>query len=64
MFGEASSPKGHGMTRQEQIWSKPMQKAKDLANTHAPILRSVGVSSWAKSIYEALEAQKELKARG
>lgn len=53
------------MTNQEftHIWHKPMQKAKDLANTHAPVLRSVGVSGWAKAIYEALEAQKELKAR-
>lgn len=52
------------MTRQEQIWHKPMQKARDLANTHAPVLKSVGVSSWAKSIFDALAAQKELKARG
>ena len=54
------------MTDQQflRIWQKPMEKAKDLANTHAQALRSVGVSSWAKSIYEALEAQKELKARG
>jgi len=48
---------------QQRIWDKPMQKANDLANTHAPVLRSVGVSSWAKSIYEALEAQTELKKR-
>ena len=49
------------MTDQQKnrIWQKPMEKAKDLANTHSPVLRSVGVSSWAKSIYEALEAQKQ-----
>lgn len=54
------------MTNQQftHIWHKPMEKAKDLANTHAPVLRGVGVSSWAQSIYEALKAQKELKARG
>lgn len=54
------------MTEQQftHIWSKPMGKAKELSNTHAPVLRGVGVSAWAKSIYEALEAQKELKARG
>lgn len=46
---------------QQRLWNTPMQKANDLANTHAPVLRSVGVSSWAKSIYEALEAQKQAK---
>ena len=51
------------MTDQQlnRIWQKPMDKAKDLQNTHSPVLRSVGVSSWARSIYEALEAQKEAK---
>lgn len=51
------------MTKQQmsRIWQKPMAKARDLSNTHSPVLRSVGVSSWAKSIYEALEAQKAAK---
>lgn len=51
------------MTNQQftRLWIKPMDKAKDLANTHAPVLRSVGVSNWAKSIYEALDAQKQLR---
>lgn len=51
------------MTEQQmnRIWQKPMERAKDLSNTHSPVLRSVGVSSWAKAIYEALEAQKEAK---
>lgn len=54
------------MTEQQftRIWQKPMDRAKDLANTHAPVLRGVGVSNWAKAVYEALEAQKELKVRG
>lgn len=51
------------MTEQQlnRIWQKPMDKARDLTNTHSPVIRSIGVSSWAKSIYEALEAQKEAK---
>ena len=53
------------MTEQQlyRIWQKPMDKAKDLSNTHSPVLRSVGVSNWARSIYEALEAQKEAKKK-
>lgn len=51
------------MTEQQmnRIWLKPMDRAKDLQNTRSPVLKSVGVSNWAKAIYEALEAQKEAK---
>lgn len=51
------------MTEQQftRIWQKPMDKAKEFSNTHAPVLKGVGVSAWAKAVYEALEDQKAIK---
>jgi len=54
------------MTQNEfsRIWNRPKEKALDVSNAHAKVLKGQLVHDWANAIYASLEAQKELKSRG
>jgi len=46
------------------IWHRPKEKALDVSNAHAKVLKGQLVHDWANAICASLDAQKELKSRG